>query len=133
MQHKNIAVLCHITGFIGGWIFPFMNILAPLIIWLFNRKKEMVDRHGREAIRFQISKFVYLVILGFCMAISLLVAGDAMARYFVVQTIMGVVLFILSIIGAIVLMGCEIFFIFKAVKAASEGKDYRYPISIRML
>ena len=46
------AMLCHFSTFIG-FIFPFRNIIAPLIIWLSKREDlPLVADQGREVLNF---------------------------------------------------------------------------------
>jgi len=103
------ATLCHLGGF-AGFIFPFGNIIAPLIIWLIKREEyEFVDDQGKEALNFQISMSIYLILAA---------------------------VLILIIIGFVLLIGLIIFAIIMMVMAAiktSEGDRYVYPLTIRLI
>ncbi len=47
----------------------------PLIFWTMNKdKSEFIDRHGKQAINFQLSIFLYMIIAG-CLTIPLFLFG----------------------------------------------------------
>lgn len=63
-HHKNIATFIHLSTF-SRFIIPFGNFIGPIILWSANKdKSEFVDQHGKQAINFQISIFIYALILG---------------------------------------------------------------------
>jgi uncharacterized Tic20 family protein len=107
---RNLAMLCHLSGLLLYFGIPFGNIVAPLAIWLL-KKDEMpeVDHAGKEALNFQIT-----ILLG------MLISG----------------LMIIVIIGIILLPALMLFNVAMVIIASvktSEGEDYRYPISIRFI
>jgi uncharacterized Tic20 family protein len=103
------AMFCHLGG-LFGFVFPFGNILAPLIIWLVHRDKyPLVDDQGKEAVNFQISISIYLIASA---------------------------LMILIVIGFFLLIALLIFALVVTVSAAiqaSKGGKYRYPFTIRFI
>lgn len=103
------AMLCHISVF-AGFLIPFGNIIAPLIIWLIKKDEyPLVNDQGKEALNFQITLTIYL----FASAILiLLIVGIPML------IALGFFGFIVTIIAAI---------------KASEGEKYRYPMTIRFI
>ena len=108
-DERTWAMLCHFSAF-AGLIFPFGNILAPLIIWLI-KKDEMsfVEDQGKEVFNFQISMTIYLLISGM---LCFILIG--------IPILIGLVIFsfIITIIAAI---------------SANDGKSYRYPINLRLI
>ncbi|MGE4544492.1 MAG: DUF4870 domain-containing protein [Pedobacter sp.] len=59
-DNRNWATLCHLAGLAGYLFSPLGFILGPLIIWLIKRTDDAeVDRHGKEALNFQISMLIY--------------------------------------------------------------------------
>ncbi|WP_203258533.1 DUF4870 domain-containing protein [Hyunsoonleella ulvae] len=64
-QHqKNIATFIHLSSF-SRFVVPLGNFLGPLILWTINKdKSEFVDQHGKQILNFQISIFLYAIILG---------------------------------------------------------------------
>ena len=103
-------VLCHASALLG-FFFPWAgHIIAPLIVWLVKRgDSPEIDAHGKESINFQLSMLVYSVISAI---LCLILIG------FVLLAILHIVNVVLVIIASI---------------RASEGKFYRYPITIRFL
>ena len=103
------AMLCHLSG-LAGYVIPFGNILGPLIIWLIKRDQSwFVDDQGKEALNFQISWAIYMIVS--------LVA---------ILVLVGIVLVAIVAVGGLVLL------IVAAVKA-NEGIAYRYPLTIRFI
>jgi len=105
------AMLCHIAGL--ACLLPVIvgGVIGPLIIWQI--KKDLfpfVDRHGKEALNFQISMLIYGTISG----VLILACG------------LGLVLLPLVILADVV------FAIIASVKAA-QGEYWRYPLSIRFI
>lgn len=108
-QARNWAVLIHLSA-LAGFIIPFGNILAPLIIWLLKKEDSpFIDDQGKEAVNFQISMTIYAIISAILIVI-----------------IIGFVL-----LGVIAII--EIIFIIIAAINASNGVKYRYPLSIRFI
>ena len=57
------AFLIHISAF-AGFIFPFGNIITPLIAWqTLKDRSNFLDEQGKEAINFNISYSLYIFIL----------------------------------------------------------------------
>lgn len=62
--HKNIATFIHLSTF-SRFFIPLGNIFGPIVIWYINRdKSSFVDKHGKQAINFQMSILLYALILG---------------------------------------------------------------------
>ncbi len=61
-EERNWSLLVHLSAF-AGFLFPFANIIAPLIVWLiFRARSDMVDYHGKRALNFQISMTIFIII-----------------------------------------------------------------------
>jgi len=102
--------LCHASALLGVLVHFPGHLLGPLIIWLAKRgDSPEIDAHGKEALNFQISMLIYNVVAAvFC----LILIG------FFFLAILWVVNAVLVIIASI---------------QASDGKFYRYPITIRFI
>lgn len=108
-NEKQWVLLSHLSGF-AGFIFPFGNVLGPLLIWLLKRDKSMaVEEHSKEALNFQISMSIYILI-----ASALIIA------------FIGVILLPVIII-------VQIFLMIKAALQADRGQFYTYPITFRFI
>lgn len=103
------AVFCHLSG-LAGFIIPFGNIIGPLVIWLIKKDEfPLVHDQGKEALNFQISMTIYILVS---------------------------VILIFVAIGILLLIALGLFSIIAMVIAAiqaSEGKKFRYPLSIRFI
>ncbi len=63
-HQKNIATFIHLSTF-SRFIIPFGNFIGPIVLWIANKEKsEFIDNHGKQAINFQLSIFLYTIILG---------------------------------------------------------------------
>ncbi|MBD9678647.1 MULTISPECIES: DUF4870 domain-containing protein [Pseudomonas] len=106
-EARQWAMFCHFAAFLG-FIFPFGNLLGPLIVWQIKRESDpFVDRQGKEALNFQIT--VSLAVVVSCL---------------LMLVVIGFFLLGLVSIGALVLT------IIAGIKA-NEGLDYRYPFTWR--
>jgi hypothetical protein len=100
---------CHLSALLG-LIVPFGNLIGPLIFWLVKRDQSpLVDREGKEALNFQISMTLYMLVSGV-----------------LIFVLIGIpLLFLVAILDLI-------FTVVAAVKVSS-GETYRYPLTIRFL
>lgn len=114
---------------------PFLGALPPYIVWRLGRDRHpFIDEQGREAINFQLSMTIYLLValilwlfLAFttCM-IAVSGAQKAFENLFSWILISGLVilsLFALFMIAIILFAGIK----------ASRGQSYQYPFTIRFL
>src|SRR5881409_4237087 len=104
------SVLCHASALLGLFFHFLGHLLGPLIIWLAKRgDAPEIDEHGKESLNFQISMLIYNLIAG---VLCLVLIG------FVILGILHILNLVLVIVASI---------------QASEGKFYRYPITIRLI
>jgi uncharacterized Tic20 family protein len=96
---------------LAGFFVPWAgHILGPLIVWLAKRDDSPeIDTHGKESLNFQISMLIYNVIAA---VLCLVLIG------FVILGILHILNLVLVIVASI---------------QASEGKLYRYPLTIRLI
>ncbi|SHG42029.1 DUF4870 domain-containing protein [Winogradskyella jejuensis] len=143
-HHKNIATFIHLSTF-SRFLIPFGNFLGPIILWIANKdKSEFVDKHGKQAINFQISILLYALIIG---TISI--------PFFIFKVFNGIdfidfngfydfhinigrpspLLYITGGIGVLAFLGflIELALIVRASLSARDGKDYHYPLTINFL
>ncbi len=108
-EARNWAMTCHLAGFLG-YTFPFGHIFGPLAVWLFKGEKyPLVDDQGKEALNFQLSISLYLIVAAL---LTLAVIGFALLGILVVFH------FIVIIVAAV---------------RARSGERYRYPLTIRFI
>ncbi len=104
------SVLCHASALLGLFFHFLGHLGGPLIVWLMKRgDSPEIDAHGKESLNFQISMLIY----------------DAVAA------ILCIVLIGIPILIALWVLN-TVFVIIASIKA-SEGKFYRYPITIRFI
>jgi len=110
---RSMGMLVHLLGLLTGF-------LGVLILWLVKKdESKFVDFHGREALNFMISMFIYTMgamIVGFVLSIFTMGFG---------MLILFPVIFVV-VIGQLV---CEIM----ACLAANRGEWHRYPMTIRLI
>jgi hypothetical protein len=101
---------CHASSLLGIFLHFPGHLLGPLVVWLVKRgDSPEIDAHGKEALNFQISMLIYNVVaVVFC----LILIG------FVFLAILWVLNVVFSIIASI---------------QATDGKFYRYPMTIRFI
>ncbi len=110
-------VLCHASSLAGCFLPGVAHIIAPLVVWLLKKDEyPEVDDQGKESLNFQISMLLYTLLLGVVVFVLLFVLVG-----FLLIPLFGV-LYVLDIVLVIV-----------ASIKASEGKLYRYPLTIRFL
>jgi len=108
------AMICHLAA-LAGLVVPVVGcIIGPLIVWQIKKEEfPFVDEQGKEAVNFQISMSLYLLISAviwiplsfFCIGVLIPAA--------------------ISIVDLV-------FLLIAAVKA-NNGEHYRYPLTIRFI
>ena len=115
-QARTWNMLCHLSA-LAGFVFPFGNILGPLLVWQIKKNEfPSVDIHGKAALNFQITVTI-AALVGFFAAFVL--------SFFCI----GHLLF--PLVMLIVLAGL-IFAIIAGIKA-NNGEDYKYPYSFELV
>ena len=109
----NVRTWCafiHASALLGVFFHFPGHLLGPLILWLVKRDDAPeLDAHGKEAVNFQISMLIYNVV----------------AAFFCLILIGFFFLAVLWVLNAI--------FVIIAAIQASDGKFYRYPMTIRFI
>ncbi len=143
-RHKNIATYIHLSTF-SRFIIPFGNFIGPVILWITNKdKSEFIDRHGKEAINFQISILLYALIFG-ALTIPFFIFSvlghldvfdwNIFHNFQINLTKLSPLLYITGGIGILALMGfiLELVCIVIASLKARDGASYKYPLTINFL
>lgn len=103
------GMISHLAG-LAGYVIPFGNVIGPLVVWLTKKDQHpFVDDQGREALNFQITVTIALLI-SFVLTF-ILIGIFLMAAVYVA----GLVYTILA--------GVE----------ANKGVAYRYPFTLRFI
>lgn len=116
-ETRKWAMLCHLGGLASLVPFPTANILLPLVIWLTKRDSDpYIDEQGREAVNFQITMFLYGVLVGIVV-------------YLLKIILIGYLLVWLPLLVMIAQLGGSIV---GAIRA-HDGENFRYPLILRFL
>jgi len=103
------AMFAHISA-VAGYIFPFGNIIGPLVIWILKKDEyPFVNDQGKESLNFQISITIYVFIS---------------------------IILVFLLIGIPILIVVGLFALIMVIIAAInsyDGKAYRYPLTIRLI
>ena len=134
------AFLIHISAF-AGFIFPFGNVITPLIAWQTLKDRSLfLDEQGKEAINFNISYSLYIFMLSLSFIPFLL--GSIFSNLnnfddfnhininFDSNNIFGFV-GLASFAGIVGLI--KIALIIIASLKAKEGENYKYPFTIKFI
>lgn len=104
---RNWGMISHLSAFVMFIGIP--SIVGPVVVWAVKKEDPYVDYHGKEAMNFNISFFIYAVISA---VLILAVVG------LFLLPVVAVIWFVLVIVGAV---------------KASNGEYYRYPLTLRFI
>ena len=105
-EARNWAMICHLAV-LCGYIIPFGNVLGPLLVWVLKKDiSPFVDDQGKEVLNFQLTMTIGFIT---CMILVLILIG------YLLFIILALYVLIMTVVGAI---------------NASEGKYYRYPMTL---
>ena len=134
------AFLIHISAF-AGFMFPFGNIITPLIAWqTLKDRSTFLDEQGKEAVNFNISYSLYIFIL--TMSFVPVFIGSVFRNLdnfnsfnhinidFDSNNIFGFI-GLASLAGIVGLI--KIALIIIASLKAKEGENYKYPFTIKFI
>lgn len=144
-QNKTLATVLHLSVLTQFFI-PLGNFIFPTLLWLSRRQDPFVDHHGRNALNFQISIFLYSVFLLAAGAVTCIYFGLKLSfkepfyfthDHFMMENLGEALPFIIiaAVLG-IIFLGLFILELFAVITAsirASEGKEYHYPLSISFI
>ncbi|MFM2231097.1 MAG: hypothetical protein RL607_2355 [Bacteroidota bacterium] len=142
-NERNTATLLHLSA-LTQYVFPLANYIVPTLIW--SSKKEnsiFIDQSGRRVLNFQLSMFLYTMVLGMTGLVLLISAllhhggeftidsesvhfGQFMHQEWTSWFVIGIAALVIL---AILKTAEFVLIIYGAVKA-SNGILYTYPLSI---
>jgi uncharacterized protein len=143
-NNKNLSAFTHLST-LSQYCIPFGNYIFPILIWSSNKKKsELIDFNGKQVLNFQLSMFIYSLVLAMIAIPILLVSifssipSEAIFNeevlnnhHFSVENITGIA--IVAIIAILLFVGlkvAEFFLIIFASVKASNGERFEYPLTI---
>src|SRR5690606_4000842 len=143
---KSTATLMHLSA-LTQYFIPFGNFIFPIVIWSTTKKNSNFnDYHGRQIINFQLSLFLYTVILAMIAFPILLFTifknvplidladGELLIQDFSAAKISGIVtVAALAVVTWFFLKVTEFFLIINASVKAANGELYKYPLTINFI
>ena len=119
-DENNWAGGVHVAAFIlavfTSWSAGIGGMVAAFIVWLMKKDESpFIRKHAAEAFNFNFSMFIYALI--------------AVLVFFMTLTLGIVFLLPIGIVMAIVWLWCTV----QAAIAGFDGREYRYPISFRLM
>jgi len=143
-HQKNIATFIHLSTF-SRFFIPFGNFIGPIILWVTNKEKsDFIDQNGKEIINFQMSIFIYALLI-----------GTLSIPFFIFDVLDGIQIFnrrsfydfhinlgkpsaLLYISGSLGVLAVlcfiiELGLIVQASLKARDGKIYQYPLTIKFI
>lgn len=136
------AFLIHISAF-AGFMFPFGNIITPLIAWQTLKDRSLfLDEQGKEAVNFNISYTLYVFLISIIFVPFTL--GSIFSRHnnflnsrnfnlsfdLDFPNLFGFI-GLGSVAGIIYVIGIALVII--ASLKAKEGENYKYPLTIKFI
>ncbi len=144
-RDTTLAALIHLSTF-SKYFFPLGNFIFPLIFWTARKQDPFVDAHARQALNFQISMFLYfvaLVIIGITGIIFIGMSINEMESFYFNEDFIRIgelsralpLLFFLGVIGFLLLalFILDVIAVITATIKASEGRPYKYPLTIKFI
>ena len=144
-DNRTLTTVIHLSVFTKYFI-PLGNFIFPMLLWLARRQDPFVDHHGRNALNFQISMFLYTIFIVAVGAVTFVYFGMRFTigeplffeqDSFVIENFSDALpFFIIAGILGIILLGLFILELFAVINAsikANEGQLYNYPLTINFL
>ena len=144
---KNWATLTHIGAF-GQYLFPLGNFIIPIIIWSSKKNEsEFIDNNGKQCINFQLSVFLYSLILAAIFVPILIVTifshipfnafesnqNINLEDYILNDNIGLITTGAIAIFFLVCLKIAEFFLIIQAAVKTANGERYSYPLTLKFM
>lgn len=142
---KTVAAFIHLSTF-SQFFFPFGNFIFPLIFWMAKKNDPFVDEHGKQALNFQISLYLYmafLVMAGIAGVILIGINLNIEEPFYLSHHLdftgnpseaMPLIIFVLIMVLLLVsLFILNIYAVISATVKAFEGELYKYPLTINFI
>jgi len=128
---RNGAMFAHFSGLLAMIGMAFIHVVGPLVFYLMARdnKTPFALEHAREALNFQITASIvwFFAIVGY--VVFIVVGTLADGRPTIPSIMLGIACILVGLLYGIFDLVCVIV----AGIAASNGRPFRYPLSIRFV
>lgn len=146
ITHTNTAAAIHLSS-LFQYCIPFGNFIFPIIIWASSKEKsEFVDEQGKQVINFQLSLFVYsllLALIAIPLVLFAIFSNTAITHLqddnFVIDNFNfaemsgGLIIAAIAILIFCFIKSAEFFVIIYAAVKTSQGTNFKYPFTITFL
>ncbi|MGB7843901.1 MAG: DUF4870 domain-containing protein [Salinimicrobium sp.] len=142
---KTVAALIHLSTF-SQFFFPLGNFIIPLILWTAKKNDPFVNEHGKQALNFQISIYLYAIFLAMLAVVGVIIIGfnlDLQDPFYFEQNFRNIgtsgeamPLILYAVLMALLLLGLfalSIYAVISATLKAGEGEYYKYPLTINFI
>ena len=117
------AMLAHLGGFLLSFVLPAILMITQ------QEKSPFVFRHARESLNYQITLFFYGVVI-LIPAVGVFAAFHFGGAHQAFAILSGCVV---GILLTLVMVAIEVFLVVRACMAAVKGREFRYPLAIRLI
>jgi hypothetical protein len=146
ITHTNTAAVLHLSSLLQYCI-PFGNFIFPIVIWASSKdKSEFVEEQGKEVINFQLSLFIYALVLALIAIPIVLITVFSASEFqfrgnsdFVFENFnfaeltSWIILAAIASLLVIIIKVAEFFLIIYGAVKASQGIHFQYPFTINFL
>ena len=142
---KTVAALIHLSTF-SQFFFPLGNFIFPLILWTAKKNDPFVNEHGKQALNFQISIYLYAIFLAMLAVVGIVIIGfnmDLQEPFYwdlnfrqIGSPMEAMPLIIFTVLMALLLLGLFVLSIYAVISAtikAGDGEYYKYPLTINFI
>ena len=142
---KTVAAFIHLSTF-SQFFFPLGNFIFPLIFWMAKKNDPFVDEHGKQALNFQISLYLYTVFLFTIGVAGVILIGLNLGiddtfhldQHFNFSgnpfEAAPILIFVLTMAFLLLsLFVLNIYSVITATVKAFEGELYKYPLTINFI
>jgi len=117
------AMLAHLGGLLLSFVLPAILMITQ------QEKSPFVHRHARESLNYQITLLFYGVII-LIPAVGVFAAFHFGGAHRTFAILSGC---IVGILLTAVVVAIEVFLVVRACMAAATGREFRYPLAIRLI
>ena len=111
-------MMAHLSAILAG--FFGVSFLGPLVVYfIYKDRSAFVHRHAAESLNFQISLIIYFVVGGIASVVLTLIT-------------VGLFLFVLVPVAIAASIAALVFIVMGCI-AANDGREYRYPVTLRFV
>ncbi|WP_432670020.1 DUF4870 domain-containing protein [Flavobacterium sp. SM2513] len=146
ITHTNTATATHLSS-LFQYCIPFGNFIFPIIIWATSKdKSEFVDEQGKEVINFQLSLFIYsliLVLIAVPIVLFMIFNNTDLSYYENADLVIdnfnfaevsgGLIIAAIAIFFLMIIKTAEFFLIIYAAVKVSQETHFKYPATIKFL